>query len=112
VDKAPAKGSDKPVKGSSIVSKGSSNSSSAASASPKATLPKTVVNATAVIAGSPVPPAAVGKRRLVSAEPALDASAAMHLRRDDAAAAWQSRPRMPSRLMDTYVNFMVLGEWR
>jgi hypothetical protein len=28
----------------------------------------------------------------------------------DAMAAWQPRPRLPSRLMDTYVNFMVLGE--
>lgn len=26
-------------------------------------------------------------------------------------AAWQARPRVPSRLLPTYVNFMVLGAW-
>ena len=30
--------------------------------------------------------------------------------REDAKTAWQPHPRLPSRLMDTYVNFMVLGE--
>ncbi|KAF6246111.1 Septin-domain-containing protein [Scenedesmus sp. NREL 46B-D3] len=110
VNTAPFTPSDKPVKGSSIMSKAISNSSSAATASPKAALPKAAANAFTMNACIPLPPSAVSKRRPVPAEPAHEASTAMHLRRDDAAAAWQSRPRMPSRLMDTYVNFMVLGE--
>ena len=42
------------------------------------------------------------------AEPAVEKKSP--LLKADAAAAWQPRPRLPSRLMDTYVNFMVLGE--
>jgi len=42
------------------------------------------------------------------AEPALEKK--NPLLKADAVAAWQPRPRLPSRLMDTYVNFMVLGE--
>jgi len=29
---------------------------------------------------------------------------------DDARAAWQPKPRIPVRLMDNYINFMVIGE--
>lgn len=32
------------------------------------------------------------------------------LRVDDARAAWQARPSIPVRLLDNYVNFMVMGE--
>jgi hypothetical protein len=32
------------------------------------------------------------------------------LRADDARAAWQARPSIPVRLLDNYINFMVMGE--
>lgn len=31
---------------------------------------------------------------------------------DDARAAWQPKPRIPVRLNDNYINFMVIGESR
>jgi hypothetical protein len=34
------------------------------------------------------------------------------VRNDDAVAAFEARPRIPSRLLATHVNFMVLGEWQ
>jgi hypothetical protein len=37
------------------------------------------------------------------------ALAAHHIAIDDAVAAWQSKPRVQSRWLDTYVNYMVLG---
>jgi hypothetical protein len=33
----------------------------------------------------------------------------LQLCKEDAVAAWNTHPRMPSRLMDTHVNLMVLG---
>lgn len=35
--------------------------------------------------------------------------AAYQLAKDDALAAWQAKPRVQSRWLDTYVNYMVLG---
>jgi hypothetical protein len=34
---------------------------------------------------------------------------AYQLAKDDALAAWQPKPRVQSRWLDTYVNYMVLG---
>ncbi|WIA12746.1 hypothetical protein OEZ85_006381 [Tetradesmus obliquus] len=36
--------------------------------------------------------------------------ATYQLAKDDALAAWQAKPRVQSRWLDTYVNYMVLGE--
>ncbi|KAF8067209.1 glpF [Scenedesmus sp. PABB004] len=86
---------DKPASG-----KGSA--SAAAPGGSKAAKPAVVsLNATAA---APAAAAEAPVKRQV------ESASTMHLRKEDAAAAWQSRPRMPSRLMDTYVNYMVLGE--
>eukprot|EP00878_Enallax_costatus_P014348 GHUV01015008.1.p1 GENE.GHUV01015008.1~~GHUV01015008.1.p1 ORF type:complete len:461 (+),score=142.02 GHUV01015008.1:140-1522(+) len=42
--------------------------------------------------------------------PAEHVSPISKLRVDDARAAWQARPSIPVRLLDNYVNFMVMGE--
>jgi hypothetical protein len=42
--------------------------------------------------------------------PAPVAESKPSIRREDAVAAYQARPRVPCRLLPTYVNFMVLGE--
>jgi hypothetical protein len=44
-----------------------------------------------------------GNQRLPVAPPAYQ------IAKDDAVAAWQAKPRVLSRWLDTYVNYMVLG---
>jgi hypothetical protein len=52
----------------------------------------------------------LAKSKIDAPAPATNMQRAPSIRLDDAKAAWQPRPRMPSRLADTYVNFMVIGE--
>lgn len=111
------KSNDKAVKGVSVVSKTAitpPTSSKALAPTPAKIAPAVNMNATAVAASVPVAPGSPSalKRKVMGAETAVapEMPSAIHLRREDAAAAWQSRPRVPSRLMDTYVNFMVLGK--
>jgi hypothetical protein len=61
----------------------------------------------AYLRGSPKKTVAPQAEATAAAQPA---SAISPIIRDDAKTAWQPHPRLPSRLMDTYVNFMVLGE--
>jgi hypothetical protein len=81
-----------------------SASSSAAAVSVPAPLsaskmPVTVPSATAA-------PVKSGRAAAVPVEtPSL-----ARLRADDARAAWQARPSIPVRLLDNYINFMVMGE--
>ncbi|WIA23940.1 hypothetical protein OEZ85_013580 [Tetradesmus obliquus] len=83
---------------SSPVRVSASSGSSAASATP-AYKPVSV----------PSPSAAPVKSGRAAAVPVETPSLA-RLRADDARAAWQARPSIPVRLLDNYINFMVMGE--
>lgn len=121
IDKAPIQvmDSNKPVKGSSIVSKVVNSNVSTPNSSVCSKPAKAHSAAVPLSVGQPAAPgsapvspsgaALLSKRKHAVPVEGRTEPSPMHLRKEDAAAAWQPRPRMPSRLMDTYVNFMVLG---
>lgn len=111
------KNNEKQVKGTAVAVKAPAAAASGLKAPalpPGKTAPlATSVTASAVsgkLAPAPGSPSNIMRKLTPESAVAPEVPSAIHLRREDAAAAWQSRPRMPSRLMDTYVNFMVLGE--
>lgn len=76
----------------------------AAAATVPVTIPTPVLVNPPKIRTSAAPVAA--KTATAAAEPQASAG---RMRAEDARAAWQTRPRVPVRLLDSYVNFMVVG---
>ncbi|KAF6263399.1 Septin-domain-containing protein [Scenedesmus sp. NREL 46B-D3] len=48
--------------------------------------------------------------RKAAPQPLPEPTSTSRMHAEDARAAWQTRPRVPVRLLDSYVNFMVVGE--
>jgi hypothetical protein len=120
------KSSSRKSSSGSKSSSSSSKSASAASAKPVVVAPTYTPVAAAVAA--PVETAALAAAAVPSKAAAVAPAAAAPtagskhhkmapavtqptIHKGDAEAAWQARPRVPSRLLPTYVNYMVLGEW-
>ncbi|WIA23027.1 hypothetical protein OEZ86_009942 [Tetradesmus obliquus] len=67
--------------------------------------------AAAATAAAPAPTASPKKTSGKAAlQPVPEPTNLSRMRAEDARAAWQTRPRVPVRLLDSYVNFMVVGE--
>uniref|UniRef100_A0A383VIX7 Septin-type G domain-containing protein n=2 Tax=Tetradesmus obliquus TaxID=3088 RepID=A0A383VIX7_TETOB len=83
----------------------------AAAAAFEAASKEAAAAAAAATAAAPAPTASPKKTSGKAApQPVPEPTNMSRMRAEDARAAWQTRPRVPVRLLDSYVNFMVVGE--